>query len=533
MKKLILFLAQNCFFSNLFAQSDIDVLHYKFEINLNDQNDTVYGKATITFIPKESISFSTFDLTNRSMQKGMIITGGGIVKAHSPIEKISHENDKLIYYFQKSISPGDTIIITINYKGIPSDGLIISKNKFGDRTFFADNWPDRAHHWLPCVDDPADKASFEFIVTAPSQYQVISNGVKVEEKDIDDNKKMTHWKEDVPLSTKIMVIGVAKFAMKEFSDSPKNIPVSAWVYPKDSVQGFKNYSVAPDIIKFYSSYVGAYPFNKLANVQSTTIYGGMENASAIFYNESSASSTESVESLLAHEIAHQWFGDMLSEKKFAHLWLSEGFATYFTHLYLEKKYGKTQLETEMKQDREQVVAYSKETKNPVVDFNSPFKDLLNPNSYQKGSWVLHMLRREIGDSAFKKIIQTFYDRFKGGNADTKDLEMIVEEITKKSWKKFFDQWLYVAAIPDLEIKWFYSAKEKTASITIDQKQDVAFDIPIEFSFIDRLGNKTIKKLRIDQPEQTFSIPVKAKTAKIEIDPHTSLLFSGSIQEVKN
>jgi aminopeptidase N len=533
MRKWVFTFLFSYFLSTSFAQSNIDVLHYKFEIELNDQTDTIYGKTTIIFISKDSISFSAFDLANRYKSKGMILTGGSMIKGNSLIAKISHEKDKLIYYYQKTLLPDDTIKISVSYKGIPSDGLIISKNKFGDRTFFADNWPDRAHNWIPCVDNPADKASFEFIITAPSQYQVISNGEKVEEKDLDENRKLTHWKEDISLSTKIMVIGVAKFAVKEFSGSPQNIPISAWVYPKDSVQGFKNYSVAPDIIKFYSSYVGPYPYNKLANVQSTTIYGGMENASAIFYNEQSASSVSSVESLLAHEIAHQWFGDMISEKKFAHLWLSEGFATYLQHLYTEKKYGNDRMKKEMKEDREQVIAYSKESKNPVVDFISPYRALLNPNSYQKGSWVLHMLRNQVGDSVFKKIIQTFYDHYKGKNADTKDFETIVEEITKKNWKKFFDQWLYVAAIPDLEIYWSYSAKKKMINIKINQKQDVEFDLPIELSILDRSGNLMFKKLQTSQPEQIFSIPFKTKPLRIEIDPNMSLLYSGFVKEMKN
>ena len=533
MKKWAFILILSSPFTALLAQSDIDVLHYKFEIELNDQTDTIYGKATITFVPKEPISLSVFDLANRYKNKGMVITGGSMVKGRSPIAKISHEKDKLTYYYQKALLPDDTIKIVISYEGIPDDGLIISKNKFGDRTFFADNWPDRAHHWIPCVDDPADKASFEFIVTAPQQYQVISNGEKIEERDLGENKKLTHWKEDVPLSTKIMVIGVAKFAIKDFSDSPPNIPISAWVYPKDSVQGFKNYSVAPDIIKFYSSYVGPYPYNKLANVQSTTIYGGMENASSIFYNELSASSVSSVESLLAHEIAHQWFGDMVSEKKFAHLWLSEGFATYLQHLYTEKKYGSDSMKNEMKEDREQVVDFSKLSKYPVVDSISSFRALLNPNSYQKGSWVLHMLRNEVGDSVFKKIIRSFYDHYKGKNADTRDFEAVVEEITKKNWKKFFDQWLYVAAIPELGINWSYSVKNKSVTISVDQKQNVTFDLPLELSIIDRSQDLLIKKFHITQAEQSFVVPVKEKPLRIEIDPHTSLLFSGEINELKN
>src|SRR5207249_666261 len=134
-------------------------------------------------------------------------------------------------------------------------------------------------------------------------------------------------------------------AVKTFDDSPKNIPVSAWVYPQDSAKGFYDYALATEILKFYANYIAPYPYKKLANVQSKTIFGGMENASAIFYAENSVNGERTSEDLLAHEIAHQWFGDMASETSFEHLWLSEGFATYFTDLYFEKKYGKEAMVT--------------------------------------------------------------------------------------------------------------------------------------------------------------------------------------------
>jgi aminopeptidase N len=133
-------------------------------------------------------------------------------------------------------------------------------------------------------------------------------------------------------------------------------------------------------------YIGPYPYEKLANVQSKTIFGGMENASAIFYEETSAALYQNVESLLAHEIVHQWFGDMASEKSFPHLWLSEGFATYLTHIYIESKYGTDSLNNEMKNDRDAIIGFVKESSKPVVDSISPLMDLLNANSYQKGGW---------------------------------------------------------------------------------------------------------------------------------------------------
>jgi len=403
------------------GQSKIDVLHYTYRIELNDKNDTVAGTAFIRFIVKEELSSVSLDLADLNRDhKGMIVIFAGInmFDGRGNISLgYSRKNDKVLINTAWNKSPlkrGDTATIVIEYKGIPSDGLIISKNKYGHRTFFADNWPNRAHNWIPCVDDPADKASVEFIVTAPSHYQVVSNGIQVEEIELPGNKKRTHYKEDVPLPTKVMVIGVADFAVDKVG-YVNSVPVYSWVFPENKKEGFYDYAIAKDILAFFINYIGPYPYKKLANVQSKTIFGGMENAGAIFYAESSVTGYRSEEALLAHEIAHQWFGDMATEKSFAHLWLSEGFATYFAHIYIEEKYGKERFTKEMQAERDKIIGFVKRSRKPVVDPVSPYMDLLNTNSYEKGSWVLHMLRRQFGDSVFKKSIRTYYETYAGKN----------------------------------------------------------------------------------------------------------------------
>ena len=245
-------------------------------------------------------------------------------------------------------------------KAIPADGLIISKNKYGDRTFFSDNWPDRAHNWLPCNDHPFDKASVEFIVTAPEHYQVVSNGLQIEETSLPDHLKLTHWKEDVPLPTKVMVIGAANFAVN-YVGNVDCIPIYSWVYAEDRDNGFQHYAVAKDILPWYIKNIGPYAYKKLANVQSKTIFGGMENASAIFYFENSVND-DTLDALFAHEIAHQWFGNSACEADWPHLWLSEGFATYMAHLYLESKYGVDSFNKRMVIDRMKIIAICKKTK---------------------------------------------------------------------------------------------------------------------------------------------------------------------------
>src|SRR4030095_1680370 len=395
-----------CFQFLAFAQNNIDVLHYKFNIGLNDVSDTIYGVAEIKVKFLQPVSEVSFDLANaKDNAKGMKV---GKLQG-SYIRGSIYKEEMFRILLSKNANVGDTATFVIPYSGIPADGLIISKTKYGHRSFFADNWPDRGHNWIPCHDDPADKATVEFIVTAPEHYQVVANGVQIEETSLGNNFKLTHWKEDTPISTKVMVIGAADFAVNLAGVVNGNIPVYISVYPENKDKGFYDYAQANGILEYYISHVGPYGYKKLANVQSKTRFGGLENANTIFYAENSVTGTKKNEGLLAHEIAHQWFGNMATEKSFGHLWLSEGFATYFTILYFENKYGKDTAIKMLKEDREQVIEYSKKSDIPIVDIaETDYMKLLNVNSYQKGGRILHMLRCQLGDSVFWRSIRKYY-----------------------------------------------------------------------------------------------------------------------------
>jgi aminopeptidase N len=509
------------------SQGKIDVLHYKFSIELNDKNDTIYGKAQITCRALETLKLLDLDLVQDAGDKGM-----QVIKA-TGVKPKAFAADKLTLEFQKDLKRGDTVTFSVDYKGVPADGLIISKNKFGHRTFFSDNWPDRAHHWVPCVDNPADKASVEFLVTAPEHYEVVSNGILVQEKTLSGKKKLSWWREDVPLATKIMVIGVADFAV-DTAGVVNGIPVSSWVFPENKKEGFYDYSQAKDILSFFINYIGPYAYKKLANIQSKTIFGGMENAGAIFYSEGSVSGKREDEALLAHEIAHQWFGDMATEKSFTHLWLSEGFATYLAAIYLESKYGVERLEKEMIKDRNEVIAFARTSAHPVVDSLLPFMQLLNANSYQKGGWILHMLRRELGDSVFHNIIRTYYINFAGKNADTRDFQQICESVSGKNLSAFFDQWLYTGGIPKLAITWSWNGTDKTIAVKVTQLQkDNLFTFPLEILIQDEVSSMPLRrKIFITKQAETFTFPASVHPLRIKADPMVSLLFEGTVAELK-
>ncbi len=508
----------------------IDVLHYQFDIELSDENDTIRGNAVIEVKLLKDTKFISFDLASKNESgKGMNVIS---IKEEGQTLFYTQAHDELNISFGENATKGSTKTINIIYKGIPIDGLIISTNKYGHRTFFADNWPDRAHHWLPCADHPSDKAAVDFIVRAPEHYQIISNGMETEVTNMPGHIKQTHYEEKVLLPTKVMVIGAADFAVN-YSGDEGCIPIYSWVYPEEKEKGFYDYGLAKNILPFFIDRVGPYPYRKLANVQSKTMFGGMENASAIFYNENSVKGDRTIEAVLAHEIAHQWFGNSATETDWQHIWLSEGFATYMTHLYLENKYGPDTLLTRMKDDRKAVIAYSKLITKPVVDttVTSNFVQLLNVNSYQKGSWVLHMLRRKLGDDIFWKGIRKYYADYAGRNANTEDFRASMEAVGRQDLKQFFRQWLYIPGQPELSLIWNYNATKGLATITIKQLQQQLFEFPLELELISGT-NWISKSVSIKEKISVFTIPLVTKPSQLLMDPGGNLLFEGEVKEIK-
>lgn len=519
---LSLFLAVTCFIS--FAQlpfSLIDVQNYQYNLTVNDSNNLIKGKALITFVSRTNAPTVMFNLVKKNDSgKGMVVTS---VAGNNQQATFTQDSDHVVV--NMPVRNDEQYTISIVYEGVPTDGLIISTNKFGKRTFFSDNWPNRAHNWIPCNDHPSDKSSVEFIVTAPDHYQVVASGLQVEETNLPHHLKLTHWKEDVAISTKIYALGIADFAVN-YAGNVECIPVYSWVYPQQKERGFQDYALAKKILPWYIRNVGPYEYKKLANVQSKTIFGGVENAGTIFYFENSVGD-KSIESLLAHEIAHQWFGDAASETDWPHLWLSEGFATYMTHLYLEDTYGTDSLKKRMITDRADVVKLSKKKFTPVVDTTgskAPM-NLLNANSYQKGGWVLHMLRNKLGDSLFWQSIRKYYASYSGKNATTEDLQKIFENVSGQNLNDFFKQWLYTTGQPELQVKWKYNSGKKGLSINVVQLQTTPFKFPLEINVGDK---KTV--LNISERNTSTEVAVDKAPQVITLDPDVKLLFHATINQ---
>ena len=499
--------------------ASIDVLHYRFEIDLNDSTDVIRGTAELRIRFRKEISEFRLDLVGiTSGRKGMVIDS--LMEDGLPVHFL-HE-DGFVTISPAGLSAGDIRNYLISYHGIPSDGLVISKNRFGDRTFFGDNWPNRARCWLPVVDHPSDKATVEFIVKAPGHYGVVSNGTLIGESR-KKGRVYSHWKTATPLPTKLMVIGVSPFSVQRL-ESSSGVPVSTWVFPQNKKEGFSDFSVGIKPVDFFESYIAPYPYSKLANVQSKTRYGGMENASCIFYHERTVNGKRNKETLFAHEIAHQWFGDAVSESNWHHIWLSEGFATYLTDLYIEHNHGREAFVESLMDERQQVISFARQRLAPVVDTTlSVSVQLLNKNTYEKAGWALHMLRRELGDDQFQKCIREFYHKYKFGNALTADFRRVVDSVSGLDFGAFFQQWFHTPGHPVISASMDFRNNE--IILQIKQKQQASdFFFPLDVSIGLKDGSSIRKTFHVSSREHTYRIPSHLKPTGIVLDPDCWLLF---------
>lgn len=515
----------------------IDALNYAFRIELSDTSDAIAAELTmdVRFVAagQRSLRLDLINAGPAQEGKGMRVSA---VTLDGAAVEYRHENDVLLIPLRTPSTAQQRARVVVRYAGTPATGLLIGPNRHGDRTFFSDNWPTRARHWLPTIDHPYDKATSEFIVTAPSHYQVVSNGLQVEVTDLPGDRRRTHWKNSVPIAPWLYVLGVARFAVQRV-DSFEGKAIETWVYPQDRDAGFTDFATpSKQVLAFYSDYVGPYAYERLANIQSNSVSGGMESASAILYNERSVTGRRDVRwrNVVIHEIAHQWFGNAVTEADWDDVWLSEGFATYFTLLFIEHAYGRDEFVRGLEASRRTVLTYA--AAHPgytIVHKNlARMEDVTSSHTYQKGSWVLHMLRGVIGDEAFQRGIRIYYRRHFNANATTADFRRAMEEASGQPLAWFFDQWLYQGGNLKLDGHWTYDARAKQLRVTLDQTQDdgSVFRMPLEIAVYASAGAvPTVHRVEINAKSNVFTIDMDAAPQDVRLDPQLRVLMEATMQ----
>lgn len=444
----------------------IDIQSYDFSLELPTTGNVIRGYAVLEVRHTTRVDTLVLDLVQLTVDS--VRLDGARVPFTRPQNEV---------HIPFRANGKNSVRVEVAYHGAVEDGLIVRTDSAGRWTGFGDNWPNRARYWLPSVDHPSDKATVSWSVTAPPARTVVANGVMVDKTTLADGRVRTRWRESHPIAVYLMVIAAAPLSEYPLGETacgfgPNRGCVRQYVYtaPEQRPTLPGAFAQAGEIVKYFASLVGPFPYEKLAHLQSATRFGGMENATAIFYSDAAFRTGKMNEGLIAHETAHQWFGDAVTEREWSHLWLSEGFATYFAALFARHAHGDSTFVREMAQIRTTVLSDAESVPtHPVIDTTQrDLLALLNTNSYQKGGFVLHMLRRQVGDSAFFGALRAYYAAYRDGTALTDDLRVAMEQASDQRLGWFFDQWLRKPGFPEIDVTWSSDPSSQQVMLDITQ-----------------------------------------------------------------
>ena len=520
----------------------VDVVHYVFRVELSDTTDRIRGDAAVRIrFRADGVQRLRLDLvgptTSSVGAKGMTVRE---VRSGGAALPFRHAGDVLWIDLPEPSHTDSTIEVRVVYDGVPASGLMVGPNRHGERAFFSDDWPNLARNWLPTVDHPYDKASTEMVVTAPAHYQVVSNGLLVGQTDLPGGMRRTHWSESVPIPTWEVVIAASPFAVA-YHEPWRGLPLETWVFPQDRGTGFGVYEATTRLaMDFFSDYIGPYAYEKVANVQSSSTSGGMEAAGAIFYGAESATGVhpERWRHVIVHELAHQWFGNAVTEGDFDDVWLSEGFAEYFTLLYREHVDGRDSFVQGLRNARDLARTFYATNPDYTVVHNNltdMSKVTVYGGTYEKGAWVLHMLRHKVGDTAFHDGIRSYYRRYMNGNARVADFRRAMEEASGQDLKPFFDQWLRRGGWPKVTGRWSWNAARGTVDVEVRQEVSGSggfMDLPVEVGI--RLPGQVSPEVRgvihLQGERATASFPVANRPLAVTLDPNEWLIADTHLEE---
>jgi len=484
---------------------EVDIHHIKIDVSVNIESGTVKGNVTHTFSPFSS-SLDAFSLDAEDMT---------ILRARLAGKDIgfNQANDKVYLTLNKSMSWEDTAKVRLDYTANPRKGTYFIKpdETYPEKPLQA--WTQGEdmdnHHWVPLYDYPNDKATFEVSLTVEKKFTALSNGELVSVKNNKDGTHTWHWHEHFPMVSYLISYVIGEFEKVE--DSYNGIPVNYWVYEENKHEALRSFGLTTDMMKYFGNRTGIeYPYEKYDQVIiDDFMFGGMENITLThntdrtMFDEFAAPDVSS-DGLVAHELAHQWFGDMLTTRNWAHAWLNEGFATFFSRKYRENKFGFDEGEYIRFGEINGYFGSNKKWRRSTVQHKFyESMDVFDGHIYAKGSLILNMLQDYIGDDAFWRFIQHYTKENQYKNVETPDLKKAIEETTGQNMDWFFKQWIYEPGFPEYNVTWKYNQRNKSVKLTVKQTQKSTniFKMPIQIQIDDKL-----KTVWIEDKEMVYEVP---------------------------
>ena len=502
-----------------------DVKHIKLDLDLDIETKSISGTATHTLTPINdgltSIEFDAAELLIKSVKNG---DGKSL--------NYSHEDGKLRIGLASPLSPAEETTIVIEYQATPRRGIYFNApddaypNKL--RQVWTQSQDEDARHWFPCYDYPNQRFTSEIIVTVPREWTTVSNGALVSVKE-NGPVKTYHWSLDKPHPTYLMSLVAGEYT--EVRDDWNGVPIVYYSPPGREEDTRRAFGKTPKMVQFFQEKIGVpYPWNKYSQVTvGDFIFGGMENTTATTMTDSllhdeRAHLDYSADGIVAHELAHQWWGDLLTCRDWSHGWLNEGFATYSDLLFKEHDLGVDEFRYGIYQDANSYIQEdSGRYRRPIVHnvYNEP-ADLFDRHLYEKGALVLHMLRCLLGDDLFWKALHHYCVKHQGENVITQDLQRAIEESTGRNLDWFFQQWVYSGGHPDFKATYSWDEDAKTAQLSISQTQATdqltpVFRMPIYVGFVTSEGKQAVR-INVAQKDQAFYFPLGEKPLMVQFDP---------------
>ncbi|MFC1557133.1 M1 family aminopeptidase [candidate division KSB1 bacterium] len=520
---------------------DFDAQHYRLTLAFDLVNKTFQGENTVTLKPLRD-GFKECVLDAREL----IVTE--VLNYRNVPLKFKQTDEKLFIYLSRSYSYGENVTFTIHYYAEnPQYGFFFSDETPRNPTMVStDSFPNEARHWFPCYDYPHDKVTMELIATVQKPNKVLSNGRLVSIKENKENNSVTyHWHQDKPHSTYLSMVAIAPFVV--IKDSLGSLPVNYWVYEKDEEDARRIFKKTPYMIDFFEKLYGyPYPWAKYDQVETPTQGGGAEATSATILGQNviydkKADKDFSWERTIAHEIAHQWWGDLITLRTWSETWLNESFGTYSDYLYSRFDKGDDEGAVALLEKKN---SYLNEAHNryirPIVfnRYETPQQNF-DRHTYPKGACVLHMLRFVIGDDSFFRTLQHFLHKHEFQPVDTHDFMIAVKEVTGQNLDWFFEQYIFKPGHPvfDISYEWIESADK--VQLKVNQVQDFSlgipvYKIPVNIS-ITTSKDKVTKKVWVEQKDELFEFSITEKPLMVRFDEGNHLLkewtFAKNLEEL--
>lgn len=507
----------------------VDVLHLKLEVVPNFLTRTVSGVTTIDCVP---IAFPLKELTLHAVD----LTISSVI-ASVPLENFQNTDEDLLLTFTEPVPAGKKISITITHSAEPKEGLYFRTPEMGylpeDIHLWTQGEMHEARHWFPSFDYPNERFTTEMICHVPPEMTVISNGRLVSETlDEKTGLKAVRWLMEKPHVNYLIALVAGKF--KKISNSEQEVPLGFYTTPSQFAYAENSFRSTAAMLKFFEQELDfPYPWGKYDQVVvGDFTWGGMENTSITILNDytlfpNELRGTRSSQGLVAHEFVHQWFGDLITCKDWSHIWLNEGFATYYSFLISEAFDGREAMLYALYHDALGILQHKDDRIPMVLNRMEHMKDIFSFRAYDKGSWLLHMIRTQLGPDLYRKCIQEYVKRYQFKSVVTQDLIGVLEEISGLSWQLFFDQWAYHGGFPVLKIKYTWDEKENKATLQIHQTHRIdekifLFQIPTKIQFKTTAGFQTFPIL-IQKKEQDFEFTLPSRPESVRVDPEYGLL----------